>query len=215
MNNKRVAVFASGRGSNFKAILEKTKVRFIPASIGLCITNNPKAGVIETAESNGIPVKIISPKNFPDSQSFNDAILDALIEAKIDYIVLAGYLKMVGRQIVDRYNNKIINIHPALLPSFGGKGMYGHHVHDAVYARGVKLSGATVHLVNNEYDAGPIVIQKSVSIENVTSAEEIAERVLRIEHEIFPLAVKLLVEDRLVVDKLRVQIKGEMNLGSG
>jgi folate-dependent phosphoribosylglycinamide formyltransferase PurN len=127
--------------------------------------------------------------------------------------VLAGYLKIIGKQIVDRFNNKIINIHPALLPSFGGKGMYGHYVHDAVYARGCKISGATVHLVNNEYDAGPIVLQKSVSIDGVHSPEEIADRVLQIEHKIFPLAVKLLVEDRLQIEQNRVHIQGESQIG--
>ena len=210
---KRIAVFASGRGSNFQAILEQIKKGFIPASIELCITNNPEAGIIEIAEANGIPVKIYPPKDYSDSQAFNQAILTALIEAEIDYIILAGYLKLIGRQIVDRYNNKIINIHPALLPSFGGKGMYGHHVHEAVFNRGVKLSGATVHLVNNEYDAGPIVLQKSVSIEDAISDEEIAKRVLKIEHEIFPQAVKLLIEDRLEVNGVRVTIKGEQVVG--
>ncbi len=210
---KQLAVFASGRGSNFQAILEQIKKGFIPASIGLCITNNPEAGIIEIAEANGIPVKICPPKDYSDSQAFNQAILVSLIEAEIDYIILAGYLKLIGRQIVDRYNNKIINIHPALLPSFGGKGMYGHHVHEAVFNRGVKLSGATVHLVNNEYDAGPIVLQKSVSIEDAISDEEIAKRVLKIEHEIFPQAIKLLVEDRLEVNGVRVTIKGEQVVG--
>jgi phosphoribosylglycinamide formyltransferase-1 len=210
---KRIAVFASGRGSNFQAILEQIKKGFIPASIELCITNNPEAGIIEIAEANGIPVKICPPKDYSDSHAFNQAILTALIEAEIDYIILAGYLKLIGRQIVDRYNNKIINIHPALLPSFGGKGMYGHHVHEAVFNRGVKLSGATVHLVNNEYDAGPIVLQKSVSIEDAISDEEIAKRVLKIEHEIFPQAVKLLIEDRLEVNGVRVTIKGEQVVG--
>ncbi len=210
---KRIAVFASGRGSNFQAILEQIKKGFIPASIELCITNNPEAGIIEIAEANGISVKICPPKDYSDSHAFNQAILTALIEAEIDYIILAGYLKLIGRQIVDRYNNKIINIHPALLPSFGGKGMYGHHVHEAVFNRGVKLSGATVHLVNNEYDAGPIVLQKSVSIEDAISDEEIAKRVLKIEHEIFPQAVKLLIEDRLEVNGVRVTIKGEQVVG--
>lgn len=214
MGKKHIAIFASGRGSNFRAILEKIKDGSIPASVELCITNNPKAGMIEVAESNDIPVKIISPKNYPDSESFNDAILDSLNESGIDYIVLAGYMKLIGRQIVDRYNNKIINIHPALLPSFGGKGMYGHHVHQAVYDRGVKLSGATVHLVNNEYDAGPVVLQKSVSLDDVSSPDDIAQRVLEIEHRIFPEAVKLLVEDRLIIKKLRVSIKGEPELGA-
>ena len=209
MKEKRIAVLASGRGSNFRAILEKINEGYISATVGIVITNIPTAGVIEIAESGGIPVKIITPKNFPDSQSYNDEILKTLTDNRIDYIILAGYLKMIGRQIVDRYNNKIINIHPALLPSFGGKGMYGHYVHDAVHERGVKVSGATVHLVNNEYDAGPIVLQKAISIENAQNAEEIAERVLKIEHEIFPQAVKLLVEDQLEVEKLRVHIKGE------
>jgi phosphoribosylglycinamide formyltransferase-1 len=210
---KQLAVFASGRGSNFQAILEQIKKGFIPASIGLCITNNPEAGIIEIAEANGIPVKIYPPKDYSDSQAFNQAILVSLIEAEIDFIILAGYLKLIGRQIVDRYSNKIINIHPALLPSFGGKGMYGHHVHEAVFNRGVKLSGATVHLVNNKYDAGPIVLQKSVSIEDAISDEEIAKRVLKIEHEIFPQAIKLLVEDRLEVNGVRVTIKGEQVVG--
>jgi phosphoribosylglycinamide formyltransferase-1 len=214
MKLKRLAVFASGRGSNFKAILDQINRGFIPATVGLCISNNPKAGVLEIAETNGIPVKIFTPKDYSDNHAFNEAILRALIEAEIDFIILAGYLKLIGQQIVDRYSNKIINIHPALLPSFGGKGMYGHHVHDAVYNRGVKLSGATVHLVNNEYDAGPIVVQKSVAIGDAKSGEEIAQRVLKIEHEIFPLAVKLLVEDRLKVNGLRVNIVGEQAIGN-
>jgi phosphoribosylglycinamide formyltransferase-1 len=206
---KRLAVFASGRGSNFKAILEQINRGFISATVGLCITNNPNSGIIEIAEANEIPVKIYLPKEYSDNKAFNEAILIALIEAEIDYIILAGYLKLIGRKIVDRYSNKIINIHPALLPAFGGKGMYGHHVHEAVFKRGVKLSGATVHLVNNEYDAGPIVLQKAVSIEDALSGDEISKRVLKIEHEIFPQAVKLLVEDRLDVNGLRVTIKGE------
>jgi phosphoribosylglycinamide formyltransferase-1 len=206
---KRIAVFASGRGSNFQAILDQINNGNIPAFADLCVTNNPKAGVIEIAKDNGIPVKICSQKDYPDSHTFNEEILSALIDSDIDCIILAGYLKLIGKQIVDRYSNKIINIHPALLPAFGGKGMYGHHVHDAVYNRGVKVSGATVHLVNKEYDAGPIVLQKVVSIEDAKSPEEIAERVLKIEHEIFPQAVKLLVEDKLEVNGLRVNIKGE------
>jgi phosphoribosylglycinamide formyltransferase-1 len=206
---KRLAVFASGRGSNFQAILRQIQQGIIPATFGLCVTNNPKAGVIQIARENGIPVKICSPKDYPDSKSFNDDILSALNESEIEYIILAGYLKLIGKQIVDQYSNKIVNIHPALLPSFGGKGMYGHHVHDAVFDRGVKISGATVHLVNNEYDAGPIVLQKVVTVDDAQSPEEIADRVLKIEHEIFPQAVKLLVEDKLEVDGLRVKIRGE------
>ena len=161
MKKKRLAVLASGRGSNFQAILEKIREKYIPAIAALCITNNPDAGVIELASASGIPVRIFVPKDFKDNVEYNDAILGELLKSEIDYIILAGYLKMIGAQIVERFNNKIINIHPALLPSFGGKGMYGHHVHLAVFNRGVKYSGVTVHLVNREYDAGPIVLQKT------------------------------------------------------
>jgi phosphoribosylglycinamide formyltransferase-1 len=173
------------------------------------ITNNPEAGAIDIARNNKIPWRAIVPKDFPDSQAFNKKILSELIDARIDFIVLAGYLKLIGKQIVDRYSNRIINIHPALLPSFGGKGMYGSHVHQAVYERGVKVSGVTVHLVNNEYDAGPIVLQRCVAIDSAQSPEEIANRVLEIEHEIFPQAIKLMVEENLKVNGSRVQILGE------
>jgi phosphoribosylglycinamide formyltransferase-1 len=208
MKKKRLAVLASGRGSNFQAILEKIREKYIPAIAALCITNNPDAGVIKLASASGIPVRIFVPKDFKDNVEYNDAILAELLKSEIDYIILAGYLKMIGAQIVERFNNKIINIHPALLPSFGGKGMYGHHVHLAVFNRGVKYSGVTVHLVNREYDAGPIVLQKTVSIEDAQSPEEIAARVLEVEHQIFPEAIKLLVEERLEIAGLRVRIKG-------
>jgi phosphoribosylglycinamide formyltransferase-1 len=209
MREKHIGIFASGRGSNFRAILNKCNEGFIPAVVKLLITDNPNAGAIDIASENNIPYRILSPKNFPDGKTFNDSILEELLNAKIEYIVLAGYLKLVGSQIISHYANKIINIHPALLPSFGGKGMYGHHVHQAVYDRGVKISGASVHLVNEKFDAGPIVLQRCIEIEDVKSPAEIAKRVLAIEHEIFPQAVKLVIENKLVIDNLRVRILGE------
>jgi formyltetrahydrofolate-dependent phosphoribosylglycinamide formyltransferase len=208
MSKKRLAVLASGRGSNFERILERVKDGFIPAEIVLLITNNPKAGALAIAAQNKVEAKVIIPGEFTDSNTFNNAILKALVSAKVDYIILAGYLKLIGSVVVDRYENKILNIHPALLPSFGGKGMYGHHVHQAVFDSGVKVSGATVHLVNNEYDLGPIVLQRSVSIEDLNKPEDIAARVLKIEHQIYPEAVKLLVENKLIVNRKRVRIKG-------
>jgi len=213
MEKKRLAVFASGRGSNFEAILKKIREQYIPATVELCITNNPDAGVIGLASKHGIPIKILVPKTFSDSYAYDEAILKELIAARIDYIILAGYLKMIGPQIVERYSNKIINIHPALLPAFGGKGMYGHHVHQAVFDRGVKYSGVTIHLVNKEYDAGPIVLQEVVPVDGINSAQEIAEKVLMVEHRVFPRAVKWLVEDRLQVNGSRVRIKGDSSGG--
>jgi formyltetrahydrofolate-dependent phosphoribosylglycinamide formyltransferase len=213
MVKKRLAVFASGRGSNFRAIIEQVHTGFIPAGVVLCITNNPNAGAIDIARGDDIPVKIIIPKNFPDATAYNDAILKEVLEAKVDYIILAGYLKLIGRQIIDAYPDRIINIHPALLPSFGGKGMYGHHVHEAVFASGARVSGVTVHLVNNEYDAGPIVLQTAVSIDDVRSPDEIADRVLAVEHKIYSEAVKLLVEERLQILGKRVFITGKDSCG--
>jgi len=209
MDEKRIAVFASGRGSNFQAILSKIQSGYIFGKIALCITNNPKAGVIQIAKDNNIPASVLIPKEFADTNKYNDAVLKELEKHEIEFIILAGYLKLIGIQIVERFSNRIINIHPALLPSFGGKGMYGHHVHEAVYNRGVKLSGATVHLVNTEFDAGPIVLQKCTDISMAKSPEEIAAKVLEIEHKIFPEAVKLLVENKLKVSGSRVEIIGE------
>jgi phosphoribosylglycinamide formyltransferase-1 len=209
MGKKRLAIFASGRGSNFQVINDHIKKGFIPAEIGLLVTNKVDAGAIEIASQNNIKVRIFIPKEFGDSKIYNDAILEALQSEEIDFIILAGYLKMIGPQIVSAYANKIMNIHPALLPSFGGKGMYGHHVHDAVFKHGVKISGATVHLVNNDYDAGPIVMQKCINIAGLSSPAEIAGAVLKIEHDIYPQAVKLLVEEKIRLNGRRIEIAGE------
>ena len=209
MTENRIAVFASGAGSNFKNILEKTSEGFIPAKIVLLVTDNYSAGAIEIAKSHNIPVKVFSKNNFLNREELNVQLLNKLKDMDVDFIVLAGYLKLIGSNIVKEYSNKILNIHPALLPSFGGKGMYGKHVHQAVFEHGVKVSGATVHLVNEIYDAGSIVLQKAISIEGINSPEKIAENVLKVEHEIYPKAVKLLVENRLNVIKNRVEILGE------
>ena len=209
MEKKRLAVFASGRGSNFQVILKNTISGYIFADIVLLISNKQDAGVLEIARQHGIRTEVFEPKKFADADAFNKEILNALIDAHIDYIILAGYLKMIGPEIVRRYSNKIVNIHPALLPSFGGKGMYGHHVHDAVFKHGVKVSGVTVHLVNNEYDDGPILMQKCVDISDLNSPEEIAAAVLRVEHELYPRAVKVLAEDRVLVQGRRVEIIGD------
>jgi formyltetrahydrofolate-dependent phosphoribosylglycinamide formyltransferase len=207
MKTCQLAVFASGRGSNFENIINKQKVGFIPVRIALLITNNHEAGALAIARENNISSRVISSKDNRDSDSFNELILKELIHFNIDIIALAGYLKLIGGQIIDHFPDKILNIHPALLPSFGGKGMYGHHVHQAVFASSAKVSGASVHLVNKEYDRGPIVIQKCVSIDDVQSPDEIARRVLKVEHEIYPEAIKYLAENRLIIKNNRVFIK--------
>jgi phosphoribosylglycinamide formyltransferase-1 len=208
---KNIAVFASGRGSNFQVILANIRDGVIPARVNLLITNKSDAGAIQTAQENNIPYRVFPAKKFPDAIAYNDAILAELQQHEIDYVVLAGYLKLIGIQIVRAYENRIINIHPALLPSFGGKGMYGHHVHQAVYESGVKYSGPTVHLVNSEYDSGPIVMQQAVPLDDDDTPESIAAKVLRAEHDLFPRAVKMLVEERLEISGRRVSILGEIN----
>ncbi len=208
MTENRIAIFASGTGSNFKNIVEKTKEGLIPAKIVILVTNNHNAGAIQIAHDHNIPVKVFSKNDFLNREDLNIQMLSTLKEFSVEYIVLAGYLKLIGANVVQEFNNKILNIHPALLPSFGGKGMYGKNVHQAVFDHGVKVSGATVHLVNEIYDAGSIVLQKSCSVEGLNSPQEIAYEVLKVEHEIYPQAVKLLVENRLKVYKRRVEVFG-------
>ena len=209
MTENRIAVFASGTGSNFKNILETIEKGLIPAKISILVTDNHNAGAIQIAHDHSIPVKVFSKNDFISREEIDTQMLHTLKKFEVDYIVLAGYLKLVGANIVKEFSNKILNIHPALLPAFGGKGMYGKHVHQAVFDHGVKVSGATVHLVNEIYDAGSIVIQKSCSIEGLNSPQDIARKVLKIEHEIYPQAVKLLVEKRLKISERRVEILGE------
>ncbi len=144
---------------------------------------------------------------------FGNAIWDALNKYRVELVILAGYLKKIPENVVSAFNNRIVNIHPSLLPAFGGKGMYGRRVHQAVFASGTKISGVTVHLVNNEYDAGPIVLQKAVEIEDCHSPEEIADKVLAYEHKIFPKAIKLLVENEPEVIGNRVEFKKDQGLG--
>jgi len=209
MTENRIAIFASGTGSNFNNILEKISEGLIPAKIVILVTDNHNAGAIQIARNQNIPVKVFSKKDFLSREDLNVQMLITLKEYSVKYIVLAGYLKLIGANIVKEFSNKILNIHPALLPSFGGKGMYGKHVHQAVFDHGVKVSGATVHLVNEIYDAGSIVLQKACSVDGLISPDEIAKEVLKVEHEIYPAAVKLLVENRLKVNGNRIEIVGD------
>lgn len=203
----KIAVFASGRGSNFREIYKNTRSGFIPAEISLLVTDNPRAGIIPFAEEHSIPVSIIQPKLFSSTQSFGAAIMDVLATQHIEYIVLAGYLKKIPENVVSAFNNRIINIHPALLPAFGGKGMYGKNVHQAVFKAGVKVSGITIHLVNEKYDSGPILLQRATDITDCESPEEIAATVLKLEHKALPAAIKLLLENEPEIDGNRVIIR--------
>ncbi len=195
-----IAVFASGRGSNFKAILNAIDAGALPARASMLLSNRSDAGAMETARARSIPTIHLSQKMFASEEEFSYRMLGALDERKTDFIALAGYLKHIPSGVIERYRNRIVNIHPALLPSFGGQGMYGHYVHEAVIASGVKVSGATVHLVDEQYDRGPILLQKTVSVESCDTPDSLAAKVLKIEHEIYPLALKAFAEGRVKIE---------------
>ncbi len=201
-----IGVFASGRGSNFQAILDAIDRGALPARVTLVLSNKGDAGALEIARTHALPAVHLSQKQFPDETSFASAMLGMLKGHSVDIIALAGYLKKIPTSVVREYRNRILNIHPALLPSFGGPGMYGHFVHESVIASGAKLSGATVHLVDEEYDRGPIVLQKTVPVEENDTPESLAARVLKIEHEIYPLALKAFAENRVTINERSVWI---------
>jgi phosphoribosylglycinamide formyltransferase-1 len=195
-----IAVFASGRGSNFQSILNAIDAGILPAQIVVLISNKSDAGAMEIARAHNIPTQHLSQKMFSSEEALAKAMLDVLERKQVDFIVLAGYLKKIPAQMIRQYRNRIINIHPALLPLFGGDGMYGHRVHESVLASEKKVSGATVHLVDEEYDHGPIVMQKTVDIVPGETPDSLAAKVLKIEHEIFPLALKAFAEGRVKVE---------------
>ena len=193
----KIAVFGSGRGSNFTALQNAIIKEKFDAQVVLVISNNSKSGVLETARSFNIPALHISQKQFQNEDTFNKKILELLREHDVNFIVLAGYMKKIDSSLTKVFHNRIINIHPALLPKFGGEGMFGKHVHEAVIAAKEKKSGATVHYVNDEYDRGAIIAQAKVDVEESDTAELLATKVLAIEHRLLPDVVKKFSENKI------------------
>jgi len=204
-----VCVFASGRGSNFQALLEQIDLGAVDARIVLVISNKSAAGALEIARSHNIAAMHLSDVHFPSEEEYVQRLMALLKEYQVQLIVLAGYLKKVPVAVIRRFQNRILNIHPALLPSFGGKGLYGHFVHEAVLEYGCKLSGATVHLVDAEYDTGAPILQKCVPVLEDDTPETLAARVLEIEHQILPEAVQLFACNRVVIRGRRAFILPE------
>lgn len=207
MQIKNVAVLVSGGGTNLQAILDAIDRGEIPARVSVVISDRAGAFALERAKKHGIPTVVVSKKMYPEKEAANAALLAALDAAKPDLIVLAGYIPILDAEIVRAYSNRIINIHPALIPSFCGKGYYGHRVHEAAIAYGVKVSGATVHFVDEGTDTGPIIFQECVNVEDDDDAETLAKRVLEVEHRLLPKAVKLFLEGRISVSGRRVTIR--------
>ncbi|HEX9913093.1 MAG TPA: phosphoribosylglycinamide formyltransferase [candidate division Zixibacteria bacterium] len=177
------------------------------AEIKIVISNNSKAFALERAKNHNIPALHLSHKQFTTPEEFDQRLLEVLKENQIDMVVLAGYMKILSPVIIRAYKNRILNIHPALLPHFGGPGMYGIHVHEAVIKSGVKITGVTVHIVDEVYDHGAIVIQKPVEVKDDDTPESLAERVLKVEHQTYKEAIQLFAESRVEVIDNRAYIK--------
>ena len=196
----RLGVLASGRGSNFLSLINAIKDGKLNAEMKVLICNKKNAGALTIAQENQIPNVFISPKKFADPIEFDQQVLDTFKKFDVNFVVLAGYLKLLSKKLVQVYKNRILNIHPALLPSFGGKGMYGHHIHESVINRGCKVSGVTVHLVDELYDHGPIVMQRCVPVLENDDPDSLATRVLVQEHKIFAEALQLFAEKRVQIN---------------
>ncbi|NTU44636.1 MAG: phosphoribosylglycinamide formyltransferase [Chlorobiaceae bacterium] len=192
----RIAVFCSGSGSNFQAIFHALKKRDINAEIVLCLSNRSQCGAMEFARENGITTLHLTEKQFDSFDGFANAMVECLRKEQIEIIVLAGYMRKVPDAVVEAFTDRIINIHPALLPKFGGEGMYGIHVHTAILAAGETESGATVHLVNEEYDKGRILMQRKVAVLPGDTPETLAARVLACEHTLYPDALEKLLKEQ-------------------
>ena len=205
----KVAVLVSGGGTNLQAILDAVDAgRIRNAEIVSVISNNPKAYALERAKKHGIPAVCISRKECGSTEAFNAALLKALQDCGADLVVLAGCLVVIPKEIIRAYEGRIINIHPSLIPSFCGEGFYGLRVHEAALEKGVKVTGATVHFVNEVCDGGPIILQKAVEVQQGDTPETLQRRVLEeAEWKILPRAVSLYCEGRLKVAENHVLIQ--------
>lgn len=195
----RLGFLASGRGSNMQAVIDACRSRELAAQPAVVISNNSRSGALERARRQGIPAAHLSSVTHPDPARLDGAILDVLRTHRVDLVLLLGYMKKLGPKTLAAYHCRILNIHPALLPAFGGQGMYGLAVHEAVLAAGVTQTGVTIHLVDDRYDHGAIVTQHRVPVKTGDTPEALAERVLEQEH-------------RLIVETLVRIANGEVQL---
>ena len=187
----RLGILASGGGSNLQAILDAIEKGDLQAEIRAVISNNSQSGAMARATKSGLPCFHLSAKTRPGTLDI--AICETLVRSDVNFVVLAGYMKKIGPLTLSRFRNRIVNIHPALLPDFGGKGMFGINVHRAVLASSVSETGATVHLVNEEYDRGPILLQRRVPVRKNDTPELLQKRVLQVEHAIYVAVLKKLL----------------------
>ncbi|MGB7061216.1 MAG: phosphoribosylglycinamide formyltransferase [Candidatus Zixiibacteriota bacterium] len=207
MKKLNLVVLASGGGTNLQAIIDNIEAGKLDAQIKAVISNNSKSGALERARNHNITDVHLSHKQFATPEEFNQKLLSILKENETDLVVLAGYMKMISPTVIREYKNRMINIHPALLPSFGGKGMYGIHVHEAVIASGVKVTGVSVHVVDEVYDHGPILFQKCVPVSSDDTPESLQQRVLPHEHEAYFRVIQLFAEGKIEIKDNRAFIR--------
>ena len=204
MSKINLGVLASGRGSNLQSIIDAAEEGELDAQVRIVISNNSKAYALERARNHNIPALHLSHKQFETADEFDSALIETLRNHEVELVILAGYMKLISPKVCEAYRNRILNIHPALLPSFGGKGMYGIHVHEAVIESGAKVSGLTVHIVDEQYDHGPIVLQKTVPVQDDDNPETLAARILPEEHNMYSKAIQLFAEGKIRVEGRRV-----------
>jgi formyltetrahydrofolate-dependent phosphoribosylglycinamide formyltransferase len=203
-NMLNLAILISGSGTTLQNLIDKINDKTLNANIQIVISSAPDTHGIKRAEQNNIPVAIVQRKGFNNSDIFSNSIINEIEKYSVDLIILAGFLHLF--KIPDKYTGKIMNIHPGLIPSFCGKGYYGQHVHEAVIESGVKVSGCTVHFVDNEYDCGPIIIQRVVQVHEDDSPDTLAQRVFKEECIAYPEAINLFAEGRLKIEERKVKI---------
>lgn len=205
---KNIVVLVSGGGTNLQALIDAEKSGMIKGGRITCVISSKEgAYALERAKNNGISTRVIPRKEYPDVAAYTKAMTEALLEEKADLVVYAGFMTILDEQVVKAFPYKMINVHPALIPSFCGKGFYGLHVHEAALEKGVKVSGATVHFVTEVCDGGPIILQGTVAVENNDTPETLQKRIMEnVEWKLLPKAVSLFCEDRITVKDGRAYV---------
>lgn len=205
MGRFRIAVLISGGGTTLRNLIEKIAAGRLEVEIALVVSSNPAAGGLRFADEAGIPRLVIERKLFASQDEFSQTIFDRCRKAKVDLVVLGGFLKRVT--IPDDFTNRVVNIHPALMPAFCGEGFYGHRVHEAVLDYGAKLSGCTVHFADNQYDHGPVIVQRAVPVLDDDTPETLAARVFEAECVAYPEAIGLIAAGRVQIEGRRVRTR--------
>lgn len=206
--SKRIAVLVSGGGTNLQALLDaQGRGELVNGTISAVISSSPEAYALKRAEQAGVPGHVLRREDYPDADAMTRALVALLRSLKIDLVVMAGYMTIVSKALFQAYENAVINIHPSLIPSFCGRGCYGLHVHEKALEYGVKVSGATVHFVNEECDAGPIILQQAAEVLPDDTPESLQRRIMeQCEWKLLPRAVSLFCQDRLKVEGRTVRI---------